>query len=367
MTAHDEIITAWTSVLAPLQGEIRLVARLSDPLIRNDRADVFVFVPDLHLVSATRQRTFGNYGFNHRDEKVLAKLLASLVRLRNAWDNAGTRKLVTVQLGDFFDLWRELGPLQSASSVDDDEHGELRDVLYRGVHRGRPCLKATMLLGNHDSHNGTFLPEIPFLLKAFNRSPTNEPFLFVTHGDCFDLLELRTADWLQEFVVHFAGRLTPSNKYSIADWGRSAASENKPIANLRDSIMKPLHDLDPQGAVKVTAGAPLPPRLLRSVEPTDGGRRFDDYYRAFTSPGVQTTDGAKVRVVVAGHTHRAGMMLAQPQGAKPLLLLDAGAWIEKCSYPLDESGAQVTEPSAQLAVIHGNDARVYQIRVGVGS
>jgi hypothetical protein len=54
-------------------------------------------------------------------------------------------------------------------------------------------------------------------------------------------------------------------------------------------------------------------------------------------------------------------MLLHRDPARPLLLIDAGAWIESCSYGLEEGGA-VTEPNAQLAVIHGNDARVYQVR-----
>jgi hypothetical protein len=44
------------------------------------------------------------------------------------------------------------------------------------------------------------------------------------------------------------------------------------------------------------------------------------------------------------------------------VLMDIGAWIERCTYPLAEGGV-VSEPSAQLGVIHGNDARIYQIRI----
>jgi hypothetical protein len=39
-------------------------------------------------------------------------------------------------------------------------------------------------------------------------------------------------------------------------------------------------------------------------------------------------------------------------------------WIEQYTYRLAEGG-QVTEPSAQLGVMHGNDVRIYQIRIGV--
>jgi hypothetical protein len=99
---------------------------------------------------------------------------------------------VTVQIGDFFDLWRELGPFQTIRSIADDAHGDLRDILYRGALRGEPCLEAVMLLGNHDTHDGSPLPEIPLMLKAFNRPthPADKPFLFMTHVDAFDILEL---------------------------------------------------------------------------------------------------------------------------------------------------------------------------------
>jgi hypothetical protein len=49
-----------------------------------------------------------------------------------------------------------------------------------------------------------------------------------------------------------------------------------------------------------------------------------------------------------------------------MLLMDVGAWIENCTYPLAENGIVVTELSAQLGVIHGNDVRIYQIRLPQG-
>src|SRR5436309_9494721 len=40
-------------------------------------------------------------------------------------------------------------------------------------------------------------------------------------------------------------------------------------------------------------------------------------------------------------------------------MMDAGAWIEKWSYPLDD-GTVVTEPSAQIGVIHGKEAHAWR-------
>ncbi|MEO6597093.1 MAG: hypothetical protein ABIP94_20300, partial [Planctomycetota bacterium] len=294
----------------------------------------------------------------------LAKLLAALADLREAWEDDGAHKLVTVQLGDFFDLWREFGGIAHPENIVDDEWGALRDVLYRGVFRRRPCLKATMLLGNHDTKRGVPLAEIPFLLKACNRDDNGQPFLFTTHGDAFDVIEQLVNDWLQEFVVHFLGRLTPVNKYPVAEWGRQAGKLNKALGDMQTAVVAELHDVEvPQGAPIVEPNRNLPDRLVMPVANPEKEKQnaFDHYPRALTAAAASSPAAEKLRVVAVGHSHRA-TMLWHDDPARPMLLMDAGAWIEKCKYPLAEGGT-VTEPNAQLGVIHGNDARVYQVRL----
>lgn len=365
MTVHDDIVAALLDV-PDLSLEVRLLGRIADPVIGNSSDhEVFLFVPDLHVLTPERQKRFANYAFNHAGTRVLARLLQRLATLRADWDDNGEHKLVTVQLGDFFDLWREFPHGADPGSVPDDAHGDLRDVLYRGVDRHLPCLKATMLLGNHDTKRGTPLPEIPFRLKAFNRTEHGNPFLFTTHGDAFDLLEILVPDAIEEFIVQFVGSLTPVNKYPVADWGAAAAKTNKPIKDLEDCIMQPRHDLaTASGAVRVQPGDALPARFARIVTaPEDANHgQFEKYHQSITAATARGLDAGSVRVVVVGHSHAAAMILCQPPAGRPLLMMDVGAWIEQCTYPLDEGGT-VTEPSAQLGVIHGNDARLYQIRV----
>src|SRR5262249_15749720 len=206
----------------------------------------------------------------------------------------------------------EVRPLQRLSDVADDSLGDLRDLLYRGVHRGHPCLKATMLLGNHDTHDSTPLPEIPFQLKAFNRSPNNRPFLFMTHGDCFDLLELMVPEPIKAFFVHFIGRLTPSNTYSIGDFAKPAPRINKPIASLENGITQAEQDLAIVGALKVEPETALPEQQVRLVEATESSHRFADYYRALSLPEAAASDAVDIRVIAAGHTHHAAMLLCNP-------------------------------------------------------
>ncbi|HEX9794422.1 MAG TPA: hypothetical protein VGC54_10605 [Planctomycetota bacterium] len=368
MEPHDEIVAALLSVLEPLGGELRLLGRVADPLIGNASAkESYLFVPDLHLISPQRRAAFGAYGFNFEKKKLLARLLEPLARLRETWDVMGQKKLVTIQIGDFFDLWREFGHAAKPEEIDDETHGELRDLLYRGGFRNKPYLKATMLLGNHDTKRGVPLNEIPYTLKAMNRSSSGQPFLFATHGDAFDLMETLMPDWLSEFIVHFLGRLTPVNKYTIESWGKKSAKLNKPLGELKDFIMAPEHALgfEGEGAVKVEVGAALPKILARRTADPKGVThgRFPDFYQALGDAAIQFPSCRRLRVVVVGHSHHAAMILCRPPGGgRPLLLMDVGSWIEKCSYPLD-GGDVAIEPSAQLGVIHGNDVRLYQVRM----
>jgi UDP-2,3-diacylglucosamine pyrophosphatase LpxH len=368
MTPHDEVVSALLDVPG-LDIEVRLLGRVNESLIGNaSEKEVFLFVPDLHLVTQERAKDYGAYGFNHAEKRVLARLLQRLAQLRDDWQRAGARTLLTTQVGDFFDMWRQFVTKADPDAIPDDAHGELRDILYRGVDRGLPCLEATALLGNHDTKAGVPLRDIPFQLKAFNPTEDGNPFLFTTHGDAFDLLERLVPDAIKEFVVHFVGPLTPVTKYSIDDWGKAAVQINKPLGQLTDCIVKPRHDLNAvTGAVRVEPEQALPGRvaqLITSPGQTDHGH-FEKHYESIGQAAERGFSGGSVRVVVVGHSHDAAMILCeQPGGGRPLLMMDTGAWIEQCTYPLAEGGTTPPEPSAQLGVIHGNDVRLYQIRVG---
>ncbi|MHC4943157.1 MAG: metallophosphoesterase [Planctomycetota bacterium] len=371
MKPHDAVVKKLQEAIRPLNGEIRLLGRVADPIIGNSSSkEIFFFIPDLHLVSRERQERFGRYGFNHDKSKVLLRILEKLHALRKRWDAGVKNKLVTVTLGDFYDLWREFPGAAHPEEVDDDEFGELRDLLYRGSLRNKPCLKSTMLLGNHDTKRGIPLQEIPYQLKAFNRSSQGKPFLFTTHGDAFDQLEA-LPDAFQEFVVYFIGKLTPINKYTISGWGQTAGRNNKPLSQMNHAINDGKYSLEPlDGAVKVQPEKPLP-KIMARVAAQPGSMKhdhFNNYYKAVKSAARQYPSAEKLRVVVVGHSHHARMELCRPMdGGRPLLLIDVGAWIENCEYPLAEGGWADDEPNAQLAVIHGNDARLYQISIPAAS
>jgi len=365
--SHDEVVSTMLEVLNPINGEIRLLGRVDDPFIGNSsEKEVFFLIPDLHLLSSTRQQRFGKYGFNYSESGLLVKLLQRMAILRNSWELSDNHKLVTIQLGDFFDMWREFPGIAKPGGIPDDAHGELRDILYRGIDRGKPCLKATVVLGNHDTRNGVPLQEIPFRLKAFNRTQDDKPFLFTTHGDAFDILETTVPEPIKEFGVDFIGSLTPINKYPIGYWGKYAGKINKPLKDLELAITEPEHNLGMgKGAPLVIPGESLPSTLCQVVTAPDEAQHklFKKIYQSIDTAAENNLPGQYVKIVAIGHTHQASMVLYKPDDGRPMLLTDVGAWIENCIYPLAEGNKIITEPNAQLGVIHGNDARIYQIRV----
>jgi hypothetical protein len=366
---HADIVRAILEVLRPKHGEIRLLSRVRDPGLNNPSSeDVFFFVPDLHLISPARQSDFGTWGFNHaKSGCLLAEILEKILVLKQRWDATGEAKLRTFQIGDLFDIWREFPGRIDPGKIADDTYGDLRDVLYRRLFTGLSCLKSVVLIGNHDTKNGTPLQEIDFRLRAFSRTASDQakPFLMMLHGDVFAFVEKFPA-FIKAFFVNLAGTATPVNTYWVAKWGKYMCQINKPVDELQKAITKPVHKLaSSAGALRVEPDTVLPDRLCQETSSVVSPMHpfLGSIHEMIALSRQDDLWASQVRVVALGHTHQANMVFSQPPGEAPLLVMDVGAWIEKCRYPLDPGGEVVAEPSAQLGVISGNDARIYQVRL----
>lgn len=366
MSAHEEVVAEILAALGPNGGEVRLIGRVSDPVLGNpSMKEVYLFVPDLHVLSpgaATRYK----YKFNHEDKRILVKILTQLTGLRARWEMNGPNKLVTVQLGDFYDLWRE-----GSRDVLFEWQSELRNLLYRGgdLSPMKPYLNATMMLGNHDTLEGQPLEGIKLNVKWYNRvmeGAPDKPFLFATHGDTFDLLEKEVDDPIQEFLVYWLAPAHGSGTKPLSTWAQLSERYNANPKSMKFRIQKEEHDLrhGAPEAVTVRPGseAVLPSIMAQTIAAPDEAAHdfFEKMYESLQAadPGAICE---KVRIAVIGHTHHARMVFLNSAGRRPLLLIDAGAWIEKCRYL--HAGKEVVEESAQLAVVHGNDARLYQISI----
>src|SRR5206468_8094609 len=106
--------------------------------------ELHVFIPDIHLITAARRAEAGYaYGTNHPD--LLETVVRSLAALKRQAAPAG--EIVLYQIGDLFDLWRQvdgLDPESNAASAIQNDHIGLLTALRN------PDLNTQFLLGNHD-------------------------------------------------------------------------------------------------------------------------------------------------------------------------------------------------------------------------
>ena len=165
---------------------IKGVARIYNSKIGNENTDrIYLFIPDLHIVSRKLREKRFEYGFNH--ERVFVDLLRKLRDIR-----LGTEKyaITVCQLGDFVDLWRE--------NVNDPV-----DILsdFQGVRDYSDAIDARFLLGNHDVD----IAKIPRMSPRWHFRlffpDEDQPKVYVTHGDVFDWIE-KLPDRLQKWAVH---------------------------------------------------------------------------------------------------------------------------------------------------------------------
>ena len=134
------------------------------------------------------------------------------VRLRTIWTcsrrwsgpaglqarpRAPAGEVVVYQIGDLFDLWRQvdgLDPNASAASAIQNDHASLLSALRD------PDLNAQFLLGNHDYDLYRF-PNF----DAWQRSYVLAPSVMLLHGDVFDWVE-KLPDELQNLALFLLTR-----------------------------------------------------------------------------------------------------------------------------------------------------------------
>ena len=140
MSLHGDLLGRLRAI-----ARVQLVARLRDDRLSFPQSnELHVFIPDLHLITAARRVEAGyRYGTNY--PALLEAVVQSLRALKLAAAPAG--EVVVYQIGDLFDLWRQVDGLDpnanAASAIQNDQASlvaALRDA----------DLNAQFLLGNHD-------------------------------------------------------------------------------------------------------------------------------------------------------------------------------------------------------------------------
>ena len=174
MSLHSDLLAKLESVAG-----VQLVARLTDARLNFPNVDeLHVFIPDIHLITAARRAEAGYvYGTNYPE--LLEKVVNSLAAFKR--DAEPTGEVVVYQIGDLYDLWRQvdgLDPEANAASAIQNDHASLLSALRD------PDLNTQFLLGNHDYDLYRF-PNF----DAWQRSFILEPSGMLLHGDVFDWVE----------------------------------------------------------------------------------------------------------------------------------------------------------------------------------
>lgn len=349
MLSHDEIYNCLAEAFPPDgRSGTQLVARCLLKALELDPGRAFVFLPDCHLLTKADS---SKYPKNHFDlDAELRRLIDALVTLKAAHRG----QLSVVHLGDLFDIWRARGQTTNKGKTDRiaSQYSDVMEKLLNGPPTG---LRADLLAGNHDYvvHELSEWNWPRFRILENSQSTLGDALLM--HGDQFDWLE-RTLKGAQAGIVRIA-RWVSSAKHELDQ------EQHEAVDTVNQSVL--LGD-NPIGVPNTDFPAPLPDPLgalpdMHNVVPwtvATANSPSTHFYKAARQLALELKHhGHDVRLIVIGHTHSARIVVGDRGDNQPLVLVDCGAWLGQCR--LNPSDPWV--PSAQVGVLVGNDARIYQL------
>lgn len=336
MSLHSDLLGRLQAI-----ASVQLVARLRDDRLNFPQAnELHVFIPDIHLITAAR-RVDGGYRYGTNHPALLETVVKSLRALKLA--SAPADEVVVYQIGDLFDLWRQvdgLDPNANAASAIQNDRASLLVALRD------PDLNAQFLLGNHDYDLYRF-PNF----DAWQRSFVLAPSVLLLHGDVFDWVEklpneLKNLVLFQFTASHPAGtadleKLRPLNRKRRA--GRDFRDFIHNQAPAPTGNWRAAGDDGPNWNVQVEGAAPKEMLLYLDA----ARQKCAEANRQF---------GSALKMTVIGHTHQARIAV-HDTGGEFFALMDCGAWIENCHTADDAT----PRPNAQIAALGANEARIYQL------
>jgi len=347
MLTHDEIQTFLEDTFPPAPPDrgTRLVARWEDSATALPPARARLFIPDLHLLRTVDETYYPNTGF--RLETELLRFLRALA----AFKQTHPGELEVLQLGDVFDLWRARkgSPKQKADSIAAD-HAELVARLRFGPPYG---VRADLVAGNHDYDLHRLVewdaPRFWFL----NGAASGQTDVLAIHGDQFDFIEVFAPDAIQAAIVRLA-RFASAGKHELDH------EQMIDVLALNDTIPRTDSPIGTAMAELEASSMAPPPTGSTAVNvvqwsPTAGGagRYFEPAQRLCRK---LVERGRDIRLVVCGHSHDARIVVGDRGDGVQLGLMDCGAWFGRCRFH-----DSAWRPSAQIGVLVGNDARIYQL------
>jgi len=361
-------------LLSFFPDQVSLVGRYTNTSLGfADDGPLRVFLPDFHWMSVTcLGRYTGGYQFN--GNKRLhdgAPTFATLLKVLEQVAHDGGAPLEVFQLGDRYDLWRELTT---------DDHGNVMEAYRRirqdpgvsGLADRLDTLGTKYIRGNHDHWLGTIQSQIPD--PGLPELETNDRKIYLTHGHRYDNIERLLPDDVQAFGVGLAPKVKPA-KHDIGPFTNDNLEKINAFLTLRDKI-GPHHSLypsvRPDGALPITTAGDLTAierthqaylDLTRFWHGDEDRNDFEHVnYLTFGDKILQFEQSHKNDHVlhVIGHTHHARLLVDRLPGDKPFVIMDTGGWIEDCTIRQGD-GQAFRAPSAQFGTQQGNDIRLYQL------
>ena len=369
MTDHDGFLDA---LLTAFSNQVFLAGRYADERLALPKDDVLrVFLPDFHWMSTIcLQRYTGGYQFNGNlplpdGRPTFATLLGVL---ENVQAGGGFELF---QLGDRFDLWREM------TDADPDVLTAYRrvrdDAAVSGLASRLNDLGARYIRGNHDAWLAEVEPQIQEPV-SFKELPAAKNNILLTHGHRYDNVEMLLPDKLKAVFVGLAPKIRPGT-YAVGPFSNKNAGKIVKFLAIRKRANNPMlfPNVVPDGARFIQSRADVDAIATDSVTYLDAarfshgtGNRNDFEHISYLTFGdkvltFEQNHPEDHAVHVIGHTHHARILVDRLPSGRPHVTLDCGGWIENCTVRLKATGSSHVAPSAQIGVQHGNDLRIYQL------
>jgi len=282
-----------------------------------------------------------------------------LLRLASA-----TGSGVTVyQLGDFFDLWREMPPLWTRERVSEELPAEVARMEEDRIDLIKllrsPELNTQFLLGNHDFDVHFLENYIDCELSYyFPVEVGTSPSGVALHGDILDSFERTVPESVKELGLYYFGPYVKAHTIDLHAL-RKLAREAFTMDHIHRHIRLPV-PADLESPRHAPESRHVPEGDFNVERVGDPGPDEDRLYAKEAKEFARMVNhqtGWDLRFAVIGHTHNARIVVDETDDPPGFFaLIDCGAWIEKCQGEGDKVMA-----NAQIGVIYNNDARIYHL------
>lgn len=350
-------------------ADVYLIARLKDKRLNYPyKKDFRIFIPDMHLLDKEREKTY-KYHCNHPD--LLTKAAYEFINFKKEVAPHGV-KVTLYQLGDFFDLWREIPVYWSEKKSSEElaahveKMQEDRLSLFKVLRS--PELNTQFILGNHDFDIYNLENFIDCELRYFfPEDPVKNPAAVTLHGDIFSFLEPHMPPEIKNLAVYYFGPLVPEKKIDLGKLRKMIIdSHNK--NSYQDYIQQPtpphLGEFFLIEEDKLLIDAHIGDHFnVKGVgKSSKADLTFVKEAEKFVKSANDNMDW-DMRFAVIGHTHHARIAIderTEEEGGF-FALIDCGAWIQEITGKIKGKEIEPPMPSSQIGVLCNNDARIYQL------